>query len=458
MRTLLPIHEDIPFGPDDSEEVIYPQERSVPETIADLDNVILLLEAAEPKVAEGRFRWPHHGCFSRNRVHVELPHELIWREIDRMLIARPDLLSPRLVACCARHAWEVGVVISPASIDLIWPQLDPLARGRVLAGASNDCDGQWPRHLLPDAGHTPETLLEIACCALRVGDVVLMEAVMKQGAALLTHTVRRMEPMSDGQWSDESRWAPDVARLSHRVVDMILESVVTRPFPAGMRLALEHGADPNLRIWQLERSFNHWQTTVSLPLREWVSSIHDDKQAEKSCESALSCLSEHPQFAKGPRHFPALMIALQRDMHGLCERLLEAGVAFEAEEVPGWATEVTEGGDVDWSRCYWLWTKEHWDTATRLSAAVPLIPAAQAEWYHDAGAQGGVWLTPLSLLLKDKDLKHLIRYAAAGLPIRPTFQDCVLLVKNRSKDTLAWLLNAWQIAAPKHSEVLQLLS
>ncbi len=458
MRTLLPINQYIPFGPDDAEEEdTYPQERGVPETIADLDNIIQLLEAAAPKVAEGRFRWPHHGFFSRNGAYVELPHELIWREIDRMLIAQPDLLSLRLAACCARHAWEAGVVLSPSSMEILWPLLDPPARSRLLAGASNDSEGVWPHHLLPEAALTPETLLEIAYHACRTHDAAMLKAVLHQGAGLMGETFRRMEPLSDGQWSDESRWAPQVARLSHRVADMVLETALVRAFPEGLELALEHGADPNLLIWRLERSFNHWQTTLSLPLCEWDFLIRDKEQVAPAIERALTCLTTHPRFSKGGRHFPALMRALQHEKHDTCARLLAAGVTFQVEEVPVWSLQVGESGDVDWKKCYWLGFSESWDVATQLAAAVPLISAAQASWYHDAGAQGGVWLTPLSLLLKDKHLPHLIRYAAAGLPIRPTFQDCLWLVKNRSRATLAWLLAAWEVPTGKRTELLNLL-
>jgi hypothetical protein len=451
--------DDIPFGADDLDPPVFPRPpRGVSEITADWDSVLSKLAKAPPKVAEGPFRWPHHGCFTRNRVHVELPLEETWQEIDRILTAQPEMVCPRLIKSCYRHAWEAGKVLSTAGMDILRPQLDPEAQGRLLASAS-DSELEWVAAHLDGVSLTPETLLEIATQACSRHDAALLARVLQKGVGLMNMTLRRMEPLSDGQWSDESHWADQVSRLSHRVADMLLETALVRAFSEGVELALEHGADPNIKLWRLERSFNAWHTSVHFPLAEWGGLIRDEKVAARAIKHVTDLLIQHPAFAKGGRHFPALMESLQRGRHKLCERLLAAGVTFQSDDKPEWAQKTMESGDVDWSRCYWLWPKDsQGETARQLADAVPLIPASEALWFHSPGAQGGTWMTPLSLLLKDKDLPHLIRYAAAGLPLRPTYQDCLRIIQNKPTECLSWLLGQWEVTADEHPKLLKLIA
>ncbi len=451
--------KNTPFSPNELDDVDrLPKARSVAEIIADWDSLLNQLNATPAKVAEGRFRWPHHGFFSRESAYVELPLKATWQEIDSVLIEKPEMLSPRLVESVNRHAWEAGKVISLTSMDMLRPQLDPEASGRLLA-ASSDREFQFEAAHLDDVSLTPETLLEIAMQACRLRDAALLARVLQKGAGLMDMTLRRMEPLSNGAWSDESRWAEQVAKLSHRVADMLLETALTRAFPEGVEMALALGADPNITLWRLERSYNAWHTSLSFVLSEWPSLIRDEVQAVSDTEYVVQLLIQHPAFAKGGRHFPALMEALQRGQHDVCDRLLSAGVTFESDDKPEWTQKTIAGGDVDWSRCYWLWAKEDQGALARqLADAVPLIPASEADWFHSAGAQGGAWMTPLSLLLNDKDLPHLIHYTAAGLPLNPTYQDCLRIVQKKAIDCLRWLLGQWQIPTAEHGKLLDLVS
>jgi len=451
--------DNIPFATDDLEDPSYEwQQRDVAEIMADWDSLLNKLEATPAKVAEGPFRWPHHGFFSRERAHVELSLEVTWQEIDRVLIEQPEMLTLRLVESINRHAWEAGKVLSQASMDLLRPRLDPEARGRLLA-ASADREFEFEAAHLDDVSLTPETLLEIAMQACRLRDAALLARVLQKGAGLMDMTVRRMEPLSHGQWSDEGRWSEEVAKLSHRVADMLLETALVRAFPEGVEMTLALGADPNLKFWRLERSYNAWHTSLSFPLTQWDWLIRDEAQAVRAIEHVTSLLMNHPAFAKGSRHYPVLMEALERGQHDVCDRLLAAGVTFESDDKPAWTQKVTEGGDVNWSQCYWLWPKDTCSRKARqLADAVSCIPASQAAWFHSPDAQGGNWYTPLSLILKDEHLPLLIRYAEAGLPLSPTYQDCFMIIKNKAVECLRWLLVQWQIPPAEHPKLLDLIS
>lgn len=451
--------DDIPFGADDFDTPIFQRPpRGVAEIIADWDSLLDRLENAQPKIAEGHFRWTHHGFFSRERAHVELPLELTWQEIDRVLTAKPEMLSPRLVESACRHAWEAGKVLSLASMDRLRPRLDPEAKGRMLA-ASTDHEFGFEAAHLEAVSLTPETLLEIATHACRRRDAALLTRVLQKADGLMEMTVRRMEPLSNGQWSDESRWSEQVAKLSHRVADMLLETALVRAFPEGVEMALALGADPNLKFWCLERSYNEWHTSLSYPQTQWDWLIRNQEQAARAIEHVTNLLIQHPAFAKGSTHFPILMEVLGRGQYELCDRLLAAGVTFQSDDKPGWTQKTIEGGDVDWRQCYWLWPKDsQGKKARQLADAVPLIPASQAAWFHSADAQGGNWYTPLSLLLKDEHLPYLSHYADAGLPLSPTYQDCLRIIQNKAVECLRWLLAQWQIPPAEHSKLLKLIS
>ena len=451
--------DNTPFATDDLETSADEwQPRDVAEIIADWDSLLNKLEATPAKVAEGPFRWPHHGFFSRERAYVELPLEATWQEIDRVLTSQPQMLSLHLVESVNRHAWEAGKVLSQSSMDLLRPRLDPEARGRLLA-ASTDRKFEFEAAHWDDVSLTPETLLEIATQACRRRDAALLARVLNKGGSMMDMTVRRMEPLSHGQWSDEGRWSEQVAKLSHRVADMLLETALTRAFPEGVEMTLALGADPNITLWRLERSYNAWHTSLSFVLSEWPSLIRGEVQAVNDTERGIQLLIQHPAFTKGSRHFPALMEALQCERHDLCDRLLTAGVIFESDDKPNWTQKTIAGGDVDWSHSYWLWPKEsQGELARQLADAVPLIPASEADWFHSAGAQGGAWMTPLSLFVNDKDLPHLIHYAAAGLPLKPTDQDCLRIIQNKATDCLRWLLGQWQIPPAEHPKLLDLIS
>ena len=430
----------------------------VSDIIGDWEAILTKLENGHVKLSEGAFRWPHHGFFTRYSAQVDLPLEGVWQEIDRVLAAQPEMVSPRLIESCCHHAWEAGKVLSLGSMDMLRPLLDPDSQGRMLAGAS-ERELEWVAAHLDAASLTPETLLEIATNAARRRDAALLARVLQKGAGLMGMSFRRMEPLSDGCWSDDSRWSEQVAQLSHRVADVLLETFLVRACPEGVELALQHGADPNIRLWQLERSFNAWYTSVSFPLDRWPQILSDEKDAATASEHVTSLLIQHPAFAKGGRHFPALMEALLRGRHDLCDRLLAAGVIFQSEETPSWIRKTVEGGNVDWSRCYWLWSEDaQARKARKLADKVPLIPASEASWFHSPGAQGGTWMTPLSLLLNDKSLPLLTRYAAAGLSLKPTYQDCLRIIQNKAAGCLRWLMDEWQITPDERPRLLNLIT
>ncbi len=257
------------------------------------------LESAPVETARGWFRWLHHGWLARNEWRVVAAHAEDWQDVALVICRRPDLLDERLLSLIERHAWAVGRHSLRGLAQAAWPQLSAEARGRLLAGASENTfsidsddflssvcmekthgqNDEWLLSYLPEARLNAQTMLEIACRAIWYRDEPLLKSVLTQGAALSTQTVRRMEPDGRDAWSDEieSRWVEKVNLLSHRVCDMVLEAATMRTYATGVKLALEHRADPTIRLWRLERSFNEMHTVPSLTLR-----LKDERNEDES--------------------------------------------------------------------------------------------------------------------------------------------------------------------------------
>jgi ankyrin repeat protein len=66
----------------------------------------------------------------------------------------------------------------------------------------------------------------------------------------------------------KTRWPKIVCKLSCRVIDMVLEAALVRNNQEAMQLALRAGADPNISVWRLERSFNEKDCALSFAISQ----------------------------------------------------------------------------------------------------------------------------------------------------------------------------------------------
>ncbi|GEM_PF-2085478 len=212
----------------------------------------------------------------------------------------------------------------------------------------------WIIQHLPEAELNVESVAEIACNAIRRNDLHLLMAALQNGGQHLNATIERMEPLSDCIWTSETKWTTDLERVSHRLIDMILEASLFRSWSFGIVLALEHGADPNLHLWTLERSYNEHHTGLS-----WA--INNNRgENEEDAEKIATALLEHPGFQPGTTHAKALCDAIRRGRDVLVERMISKGVSFENSELPDWLALLPPGQEPDWPSCYWLYGMRDW--------------------------------------------------------------------------------------------------
>jgi hypothetical protein len=229
------------------------------------------LTDSEPVEPRGWFRWLHNHYLGRSGDrYVGLTFGDLftdeWRELsDKPIPLHESIDNPELMKVFLnRHAWMAGMCLMVQTVGTYWQQLDMTARGNFFAGISErDSSGQqFDRAVrnIPIMDFTPESLCQLACNAIKHNRIDLLELLLSSKVDLTTN-IRRFDGINT--WDNE-----EIEQVSHRVVDMILEAALIRNSPDAVRLALKHGADPNIPVWQLERSFNEKHSALSYVISE----------------------------------------------------------------------------------------------------------------------------------------------------------------------------------------------
>lgn len=419
---------------------------------------------AEREIPRGWFRWLHHTPLSRldesNRgptVTDQLKFSTEWRALAYAASldpARLDALLPNLET----HAWEVGFYGLHRLAEACWARLTPQARGRLLAGIANlenvyddEFVGQnryaspetsphtqsqrvsnWLLAHLPDADLDPESVLEIACCAVRNEEPNLLAEILRCGVARLGESIERMEPFTPQFWTRNIRDFDVVGNLSHRVIDMVLEAAILRGYHPGQRLALAAGASPNIRIWEIESSSNEQFTALSYAI---------DKNDRELIELLLASSFSGAHEGNGK----ALFMAIRRRLYPLADRMLDLGVPFEPGDVVERLSTSTPGSKIEWKKFPDLECEnEDFDRAERLSQGLPLAHPSDVAWFiHLASMMGGSCSTHLSTFLRRDNLKRLRHFHSRGLPLRMTLPDFAIVLASGAYDCLCWMMQQW---------------
>lgn len=432
--------------------------------------LIAKIEATPPETPRSWFRWLHHRWLSRTQPQVNIKLTSEWKAVEQVVITDSLMLDAPLIAQIESHAWEIGRLGLQELANHCWIHLSPHARGRLLAGLSDlleffdlgmapidlmktsdpkladeiEALEEWLLRRLPESTLTAESTLELACNAVLDCSERLLVAVLGQGASWLTQSVERMEPLEANRWSRESSWSQQISGLSHRVIDMVLEASVFRGWIPGARFALMHGADSNLRLWALERSYNEKFTVLSHAI------------SEKKPELAM-LLIESGASPAAEASSKALHFAIAQEDDTMADRLLAAGFGFSHGEPIEDLQRLKTGKD--WNLVYLNNCNEaDVERAHKLAESLPLVSAREVAWFYDGDAQGGRWRTTLALFLFKDDSQRLQIYAAKGLPLKATFFDLAIALKYRAVECLAWLMQHWGTAEVVRHKVLQCLA
>jgi hypothetical protein len=311
---------------------------------------------------------------------------------DETLDAVEKIDADNLELYLEGYSWLIAV--TRPNLDTIvsgmWGRMSPLARGNYLAGfieltyLGRGQDGARVSYITEQLGNkasiafTADTACQIGCALIGLG---MIEAFQKslQFDIDWEQEIERNSPTNFRRWKS-------IDRLSKRVIDVFLEASLILKRPDATRIALDHRADPNIPVWQLERSSNALYPALSYAITNELTEAVD----------ALLEAGANPRGLEYTELRIPLAVAFLKNDFPLVRRLLAAGASLEdgsrEKEVP---MTYGIGSPVEW-------VKEN------LSDLLGLLPFEAKALFHYPHAQGGHYYTLLECVWGNPDRKSVV--------------------------------------------------
>jgi len=339
-------------------------------------------------------------------------------DLDAVNNIEPDSLEPHLET----NIWLIGIARPELAESVLahWGSMSPLARGNYLAGFTErtyfgcleiESRLQFIKEQLRELDSielTGETACEIGCCLLGMD---LSDEFM----GLLGASIDWEQEVDRASARDAKRWKT-INKLSKRIIDVFLEAALVLKRPSAVQVLLERGADPNIHIWQLERSSNGLYPALSYTIKNGIL-------------EAVDSLLEHGADPRGSalvENRSPLALAFWESDFVRIKQLLAAGASLEDgpryEEAP---TFYAMNAPVEWVR-------------EQLSELLGLLPIDGKAIFHTPNAQGGFYFTLLQCLWDDAEK---IRFAEEiGMDLRLTEYEMARLIQWKEREALSLLL------------------
>jgi hypothetical protein len=403
-----------------------------------MKDILTNLENSTSVEPRGWFRWLHNHFLGRYPFHDRrLADELSrlgWPELEQNLESLSATDTERVVRLVGLHAWTVGWLGMVKTVETCWPQLSPGQCGAIFAGLLETTwtpeTAAWIKRCLDDIAFAPESACQLACNSIRHGDMDILERVLSCEMDWQA-SIRRGDP---GAYPDTD-WPEMLDHLSHRLIDMIFQAAIFAGNLTAIKLALAKGANPDLFIWQLERSYNEKHSPLTYSI------------SQSRIEVAKELLQAGASL-KGNRHILpnlALHPAISNHETQLVDELLKHGASFHElpqtpQEEP--KEEGSESEIINFSRkpFFGHFTKEVEWASRAVGAVIPLVDISSKVAFHDANAQSGQWSTYLNKLLYDDRFDELLKYEAAGMDTRLAAEELCTAVDWDSVKCLMYLL------------------
>lgn len=404
-----------------------------------------------PKVSEapatppiGWFRYLHNSFLGRYRhmAWVEVPLADEWGAIATIVQNDPGSVSSELIDQAERHAWAVGRHQLWPLVDLLWPRLTPVARTKVLAGESEflKADGVAARiHARIENGtFDADSALEIGCNSIYYGRAGLVEKVLDISRSHLELHMDRIGPLGD----EGERWRKHLEPLSDRLIDLWFEAAVRSGNDAAIRLCLREGANPNIPIWRLERSFNERNSVLTCLLKEAANRDSSIGEPVKCLIETLLDAGADPQGIDYEGRNRTLATVLSWKTGGIADLLLDRGARFEGGNLR--APQQTAGCEstIVSPRPSLRIPRDEYDWAYETLG--PWIDFAEIEsvpYFYNGNAQGGDYRTFIESFFYEDDLEALRHFESRGLSTVLTIPILLSAIDAGAYHCLRYLLN-----------------
>jgi hypothetical protein len=327
-----------------------------------------------------------------------------------------------LEAQLANNSWLIAIARPDLNdaVQALWRSMTPLARGDYLAGFTeatyqqgNPTKAQilFIREQLSQSDSI-ELTAEAAC---QIGCILLAMGMRDPFIHLLQAKVHWEEAIDRASVQDTRRWKT-LHQLSKRAIDVLLEAALILKCPDAVELILEHGANPNILIWQLERSSNALYSALSYAIKNNLS-------------SAVNALLKYGANPRGSDLVPArspLVQAFELCDQELIKRLLAAGASLDdgprTFEAPG---TYGYGIPIEW-------------VEQELSDLLSLLPIEAKPLFHSPNAQGGHYYTLLECLWGNAE--QLAIAEEIGLDLHLTTYEVALLIQRKQYTSFCTLI------------------
>ena len=310
-----------------------------------LHNALKKLTGAEPE-PRGWFRWLHNHYLRRyGVVHKDLVYGELYEEEWQLLSDEPTPLYQRIndpelmITFLNSQAWAAGMFFLFKSVGKNWKQLNRTARGNFFAGITehNGAGSLFETciEIFPEMEFTPESLCQLACNAIKYNRLDLLKLLLSAKVDL-TSEIRRFDV-----FETHSSWEIDeLKKLSHRVIDMILEAALIQNKPAAAKMALEHGADPNIPVWQLERSYNKKYSALGYAID---SEFQQNNQPHREMAELLLEHGASPVGIPYAGMDSEFKFAVDKEWHDFAKRLISMGAQLTRSTT---SEDITEAGKI----------------------------------------------------------------------------------------------------------------
>ena len=333
----------------------------------------------------------------------------------------------------AGRSWEIGFDGRLDVLDQFWSALMPLQRGTALAGVSeNQNCWEWISLRLSDCELDAVATCELACNAVLYEQESLLSTVLDASRDLTGEV-----PRYDGPGRKSGGFSETLSQLSCRCVDLVLEAALIRKDTSAIRLALKHGANPDIQVWILERSFSEKHCALSYSI----------KNRMRPAVAALLGAGAKPGGIPFCTPNLSLFHAISTRQDSLAIKLLKMQATFadagQETERKRTIAEIrrTKPRLISPADDYFFGHfEEDLDWAEKvIGSLIPFVPVEEKPCFYIGHGQGGYWRTFLDII--GGDVTRMKRFEAYGLDTRLSAEEFLSVFDGGHYDKLLYLLS-----------------
>ena len=301
-------------------------------------------------------------------------------------------------------------------IEAAWDTFAIEEKTESLSGISNcfrDSGAvRWAEKHLNEAKFDIVCALEFGCNAIYFKQVDLFERIVRMASIFHDQQVTRF----DGSKSEDKSWQETLGALPTRFIDIWLEAAVRGKNRAAMLRCLECGANPNISIWTLERSYNEKESLLCQVVKD-ISS-YDGEIGSEDHNFVISLLDKgaDPVGSDFEGKNRALYFALRACDWKLVDKMLDLGASFSGGNLGDPVkTAGSESETISPPPGLFLQKKDvEWVTES-FKDLIDFESIDSVPYFFQPNAQVGYYTSFIGSLISGDLVEELARYEERGL-------------------------------------------